>query len=148
MCLTWPFRCQSVCHVCLQIDPYANYEISKRKDRLQVAHLVKDASLLEGGEVGKCQLVAKGQRHAGMLEHVVEREILDQIVRAVDMVIRVLESRLDDEGRGVAGLGGRRVIGAGVAALGLHEGDVAVLLVGQRRLRNVRAWKMIHIPQQ
>lgn len=40
-----------------------------------------------------------------MLEHVVEREILDQVVSSVDVVIAVLESRLDDKRRRVAGLG-------------------------------------------
>lgn len=57
----------------------------------------------------------------------VKGQVLDVVVGGVDMGVRVLESRLDDKGRGVAGLGGGGVVGAGVAALGLDPGDGAVL---------------------
>lgn len=58
-----------------------------------------------------------------MLEHVVEREILDKVIGAMDVIVRVLKCRLDDEGRRVASLGGRGMVGAGIPALGLDEGD-------------------------
>ena len=85
-------------------------------------------TLLQLGEVGKGELVGKSQGQARVLEHVVEREILDKIIGSVDVVVRILESRLDDEGGRVASLGGRGVIRAGISALCLDVGDVAVLL--------------------
>ena len=91
---------------------------------------------LERGKVGKRQLVAKGQRHARVLQHVVERQVLDLVVGRVDVVVRVLKGRLDDEGRGIAGLGRRGVVGAGVAALGLDVGEVAVLGKGSATTTN------------
>jgi hypothetical protein len=83
---------------------------------------------LQRGKVGKAQLVGKSQGHAGVLQHVVEGQVLNHILRGVDVVVRVLKGGLDDEGGGVAGLGGRGVVRAGVAALGLDVGDGAVLL--------------------
>jgi hypothetical protein len=62
-----------------------------------------------------------------VLQHVIEAEVLDQIVRAVDFLVRVLELRFDDEGGWVAEAAGGGVVGAGVAALGFDVGDVAVL---------------------
>ena len=62
-----------------------------------------------------------------MLQHVVEGEILDEVVGAVDVLVRVGEGGLDHEGGGVAGLGRGRMVGARVAALGLDPGDIAVL---------------------
>ena len=41
-----------------------------------------------------------------MLEHVVEAQVLDSVVRGVDMLVRISELRLDHECRRVAGLGG------------------------------------------
>ena len=93
---------------------------------LQIAHL-DPALLLQRLKVGKGQLVSKGQSHARVLEHVVKGKILDQILGAVDVVVGVLERGLDYECRWVASLGGRGVVRAGVAALGLDEGDIAVL---------------------
>lgn len=77
--------------------------------------------------VGK--LVHQAQGHLGVLKHVVKRQVLDEIVGAVDVLVRVLKGRLDDKRRGVAGLGGRRVVRASIAALGLDPGDAAVLQV-------------------
>lgn len=57
----------------------------------------------------------------------VEGEVLDEVVAGVDMAVGVLKGRLDDEGGGVAGLGGRGMVGAGVAALSLDPGDATVL---------------------
>ena len=58
-----------------------------------------------------------------MLQHVVKREVLEEIVIRVDVVVRVLESGLDHKGGWVTGLGGRGVVGAGIATLGLDEGN-------------------------
>lgn len=70
-----------------------------------------------------------------MLQHVVEREVLDLVVGAVDVLVRVAEGGLDYEGRRVAGLGGRGVVRARVAALGLDPGDVAVLEIKKKSIR-------------
>ena len=78
-------------------------------------------------ERSKGQLIGKRQAHLCVLQHVIEAEVLDQIVRAMDLLVRVLELRLDDECRWVAEAAGRSVVGAGVATLGLDVGNVAVL---------------------
>lgn len=75
----------------------------------------------------KGKLVRKSQTHLGMLQHVVEAEVLDLVVCGVDLLVRVLELGLDDEGGWVAEAAGRGVVGAGVAAFCFDVGDVAVL---------------------
>ena len=62
-----------------------------------------------------------------MLQHVVEAQILYFIFGRVDLLIRILELRLDDEGRGVAETAGRGMVGAGITALGLDVGYITVL---------------------
>jgi hypothetical protein len=62
-----------------------------------------------------------------VLEHVVEAQILDLVLGGVDLLIRVLKLRFDDESRGITESAGRGVVGAGVTALGLDVGDIAVL---------------------
>lgn len=79
-------------------------------------------------KISKGQLIDKCQSQPSMLEHVIEREVLNQIVSAVNMVVTVLESRLDDEGRWIARLGSRRMVRARVAALGLNVWNIAVLM--------------------
>lgn len=61
-----------------------------------------------------------------MLSHVFERKSVDGITSGVDERVRVLESRLDNKGRGVAHLGGRGVVRAGVSTLGFNKGDLGV----------------------
>lgn len=85
------------------------------------------ALLLESCKVGETKLEHKAKRHLGVFEHVVKRQVLDKVVDTVDVVIRVLKSRLDDEGRRVASLAGRGMVGASIAALGLNIGNLAVL---------------------
>ncbi len=75
----------------------------------------------------EAQLVHEAERHAGVLQHVVEGEGVDGVARGVDVGAGEVKGRLDDKGRRVARLGGGRVVGAGVAALGLDVCDVAVL---------------------
>ena len=74
-----------------------------------------------------CKLVHQAQGHLGMLKHVVKRQILDQVVSTVNVLVRVLKCRLNNKGRWVPGLGGRGVVRASVAALGLDPGNAAVL---------------------
>jgi len=81
----------------------------------------------EKSERSKSKLVGKGQAHLRVLQHVVETDVLDLVVGCMDMLVTVLEGRLDHECGGVAESTGRGVVGAGVAALGLDIGDVTVL---------------------
>ena len=64
-----------------------------------------------------------------MLQHVIETEILNLIFCAVDLLVGVLEFRLNDKGRRIAVPARRCMVRAGVAALGLNEGNVTVLMV-------------------
>lgn len=73
------------------------------------------------------ELVHQAQGHLGVLEHVVKRQILDQVVSTVDVLVRVFKCRLNNKGRRVTGLGRRGVVGASIAALGLDPGNAAVL---------------------
>ena len=73
------------------------------------------------------KFVDKTDGHAGVLKHVVERQVFDVIIGGMNMRVSVLESGLDDKGRRIAGLGGGSMVGAGVSALGLNPGNVAVL---------------------
>ncbi len=62
-----------------------------------------------------------------MLEHVVEGQVLDLVVGGVNVVVRVLKGRLDHESRGIACLGGRGVVGAGITAFSFNIGNVTIL---------------------
>lgn len=62
-----------------------------------------------------------------MLEHVVKRQVLDQIFRAVDLLVRISKFGLNHKGRRVSGFGCRGVVGAGVSTLRLDVWNVAVL---------------------
>ena len=73
------------------------------------------------------KFVGQSKCHAGVLKHVIERKVFDAVVGSVNMGVGVLESSLDNESRRVSSLGGRGVIGAGVAALSFNPRNVAVL---------------------
>lgn len=88
-------------------------------------------------EVVQAELVDETERHAGVLKHVVKGEMLHDITLSVDVRVQVLKSRFDDECRRIAGLGGRGMVGAGVAALCHDPRDVAVLGARQQR-----AWEV------
>lgn len=79
-------------------------------------------------QLGKSQLVDQPEREFGMLQHVIEAETVDGILGRVDVFVRILEVGLDHEGARIAGFGRRRMVRAGVAALGKDVGDVAVLV--------------------
>lgn len=96
---------------------------------LFIACLQVGPLLLRLVELVEAELVNEAERHASVLKHMVEGEVLDEVVAGVDMAVGVLKGRLDDEGRGVAGLGSRGVVGAGITALGLYPGDAAVLCI-------------------
>lgn len=63
-----------------------------------------------------------------MLQHVIKAQILDLVLRCVNLAITVFEVRLDYERARVAVLACACVVGACVAALCLDVGDIAVLL--------------------
>lgn len=50
----------------------------------------------------KRKLVGKRQAHLRMLQHMVEAQVLDLVVGRVDLLVRILELRLDDKGGRVA----------------------------------------------
>ena len=52
---------------------------------------VRRLSLLESNEVGVGELVDEAERHARVLQHVVKREVLDQVVGRVDVVVAELK---------------------------------------------------------
>ena len=76
----------------------------------------------------KRKLVRQPQRQPRMLQHVIKAQILNLILRRMDLLIRVLEIRLDDESRWVSSLRCASVIRARIAALGEDVGDITVLL--------------------
>lgn len=61
-------------------------------------------------EISKCKLVSEAKGHLRVLQHMVKAEVLDQVVRRVDLLIRVFKFRFDDESRGIAVSAGRRVV--------------------------------------
>jgi hypothetical protein len=75
----------------------------------------------------KCKLIDKPKRQLRMLQHMVEAEKLKLILSGVDFVVRILEIRLDNEGRRVAGLRCRCVVGTCISAFCENVRDVAVL---------------------
>lgn len=97
---------QSIVNACLQVTP-------------RVLGLII--------ELVEAELINEAKGHASVLKHVVEGEVLNLVVGGVDVRVGELKGRLDDEGGRVASLGGRGVVGAGVATLGLNPRDVAVL---------------------
>lgn len=79
-----------------------------------------------------------------MLQHVIETQVLDQVLAGVDFLVGIFKVGLDDKGRRIAVLAGGSVIRARVAALGQRVRDVAVSFddgldeLGQRGVDEVR----------
>ena len=65
-----------------------------------------------------------------MLHHVLVADGAKSVLGGMNELARVVHGSLDDEGRGIAGLGGTSMVGASVATLGLDKGDGAVLCRG------------------
>lgn len=61
-----------------------------------------------------------------MLEHMIEAQVLDLVLSGVNLVVRILKVRFDDEGRRVASFGCAGVIRACVAAFGQNIWDSAI----------------------
>lgn len=78
-------------------------------------------------ELRKGQLVRQTQSQLGMLKHMIKAQVLDGIIRRVDVVVRVLEVRLDHEGRRIASFGSGCVVGTGVSALCEDVWNIAIL---------------------
>lgn len=74
-----------------------------------------------------CELISKSQAHLGMLKHMIKAKIFDQIIRGMNVLVAVLKLGLNDKRRRITIAASRCVIGAGVAALGFDEWDIAVL---------------------
>lgn len=56
------------------------------------------------------QFQGQGKRHLDMLNHVVEAEVLDQVVSGMDMVVTIIERAFNDKGTGIAGFGGTGMV--------------------------------------
>lgn len=83
--------------------------------------------LLLSAEISITKLIREAKGQLGMLEHVVEAQILNLVLGSVDMVIGIGERTLDDESTGVSSLARGRMIGAGVSALSEDVWDITVL---------------------
>lgn len=77
----------------------------------------------------KSKLIGEGEAHLGMLQHVIKAQVLDLILRRVDLLVGVLELGLDDESRRVSVSARRCMVGAGVAAPRLNIRHVAILRI-------------------
>lgn len=53
-----------------------------------------------------------------MLQHMIEAQKLNLILRRVDLAVGIAEVRFDDKGGGIAVFTGGGVVGAGVTAFG------------------------------
>lgn len=83
--------------------------------------------LLLSAEIGTTKLIREAKGQLGMLEHVVEAQILNLVLGSVDMVIRIGKRTLDDESTRVSSLARGRMIGAGISALSEDVWDITVL---------------------
>lgn len=94
-------------------------------DKLQLA--ITKLKVLGLAKLVEPQFNHQSEGHTGVLQHVIEGQMLNGILPGVDVRIRLAKLRLDDKGRGVASLGSRGMVGASIAALGLDPGNVAIL---------------------
>ena len=78
-------------------------------------------------KLSKSQLVDKPKCQLCVLQHMVEAEKINLVLRGVDFIVRVLEIRLDDEGRWVSSLGCGSVVGTCIPAFCEDVRDVAIL---------------------
>lgn len=62
-----------------------------------------------------------------MLEHVIKAQEFDLVLSSMNVVIRIREGTLNDEGAGVSSLACRCVIRASVPAFCQDVGDITVL---------------------
>jgi hypothetical protein len=62
-----------------------------------------------------------------MLKHMIKAQILNQITRSVNLLVRIRKIRLDNKSRGVSSLGGGCMIRASIAALRFCVWNVGVL---------------------
>jgi len=78
-------------------------------------------------ELGLSQLISQPQSQLRVLKHMIERKIFDLVLSSVDVIIRVREGTLNNEGTGVPGLASTSVIGASISALSQDIWDIAIL---------------------
>lgn len=76
---------------------------------------------------GKTELDRGTSGDAGVLQNVVKVDLVHAVLSRVDGLQVVLKGGLEHHGGGVASLGGRGVVRAGVAALSVDVGDLRVL---------------------
>lgn len=90
---------------------------------LQLMHI----HLLLSAEISTTKLIREAKGQLGMLEHVVEAQILNLVLGGVDMIIGIGERTLDDESTRVSSLARGRMIGAGISAFSEDVWDITVL---------------------
>ena len=62
-----------------------------------------------------------------MLKHMIKAQVLNLVFGRVDLVVRILEVRLDDKSRRITSLRSTGMVGAGVATFGKNIRNVAIL---------------------
>lgn len=55
-------------------------------------------------EVGECKLVSEPKGQSCMLQHMIETEVFNLVLRGMNLVVRVLEVGFDDESRWITSL--------------------------------------------
>lgn len=83
--------------------------------------------MLPRSKRGESKLIHKGKAHFGVLQHVIEAQVFHQVCRRVDLLVAVPELGFNDKRRWVAVSARRRMVGAGIAALGFHIWNITVL---------------------
>lgn len=74
-----------------------------------------------------CELKNKTKCELSMLKHVIEIQILDLVLRGVDLLVRILEVGLYHKGGWISILARRCMVRASISALGEYVRNVAVL---------------------
>lgn len=62
-----------------------------------------------------------------MLQHVIEAQVFDQILRGVNLLVAELELGFNHERRGITVAAGGGVVRAGITTLRLHVWNIAIL---------------------
>ena len=84
-------------------------------------------SLSERSQRSVGKFISKTQAHLGMLEHVIETQVLDLIFSSMDLLVTVPKFGLDNKGRRVTVAAGGSMVRAGIAALCFDVGNIAIL---------------------
>jgi hypothetical protein len=73
------------------------------------------------------KFIREAEAHLGVLQHMVEAQVFDQVFRRVNLLVRFFKLGLRNKCRRVSVAARGGVVGAGVAALSFHIWNIAVL---------------------